>query len=117
MSSSAHIKPDNDAASSIAAGSRMMQQVQPKSAATRADATTVRSSSWPIRMVGTMLSTSSDDAMAIEKIARLVGHGSSHVTENLFRQELRPIMQEGAEVMDRLFGNVNSDPAEQRRRA
>jgi hypothetical protein len=36
----------------------MMQQVQPKSAATRADATTVRSSSWPTRRVRTMLSTS-----------------------------------------------------------
>jgi hypothetical protein len=35
MSSSACIKPDHDAASSVAADTRMMQQVQPKSAATR----------------------------------------------------------------------------------
>jgi hypothetical protein len=34
------IKPDDDAASSVAAGTSMMQQVRPKSAATRADATT-----------------------------------------------------------------------------
>jgi hypothetical protein len=47
MSSSTCIKPDDDAASSVAADTRMMQQAQPKSAATRADAATVRSSSWP----------------------------------------------------------------------
>jgi hypothetical protein len=49
MPPSACIKPDDDAASSVAVDIRMMQQVQPKSAATRADATTVRSSSWPTR--------------------------------------------------------------------
>ena len=58
MPSSACIRPDDDAASSVAADTRMMQQAQPKSAATRADATTVRSSSRPIRRVGTLLSTS-----------------------------------------------------------
>ena len=45
----------------------------------------------------------SDDGMAIEMIAWLVGHASSHVTETMYRQELRPVLQEGAEVMDRLF--------------
>ena len=63
----------------------------------------------------TFVSLLSDDGMAIEKIARLVGHTSSHVTETVYRQELRPVLQEGAEVMDRLLGEVNSDPAEQRR--
>jgi hypothetical protein len=43
----------------------------------------------------------SDDGMAIAKIARLVGHASSHVTETVYRQELRPVLQEGAYVMDR----------------
>ena len=32
----------------------------------------------------------SDDGMVIEKIARLAGHASSHVTETVYRQELRP---------------------------
>jgi len=50
--------------------------------------------------------------MAIEKIARLAGHASSHVTETVYRQELRPVLQEGAEMMDRLVGSVNGDPAE-----
>jgi integrase len=35
----------------------------------------------------------SDDGMAIEKIARLAGHASSHVTETVYRQELRPEAQ------------------------
>jgi hypothetical protein len=52
--------------------------------------------------------------MAIEKIARLAGHAISHVTETVYRQELRPVLQEGAEVMDRLFGSVNTGPAGQR---
>jgi len=52
--------------------------------------------------------------MAIEKIARLVGHGSSHITETVYRQELRPVLQEGAKVMDRLFSIVNGDLAQQR---
>jgi integrase len=56
----------------------------------------------------TFVSLLSDDGMAIEKISRLVGHTSSHVTETVYRQELRPVLQEGAEVMDRLFGSVKS---------
>ena len=60
----------------------------------------------------TFVSLLSDDGMAIEKIARLAGHASSHVTETVYRQELRPVLQEGAEVMDRLFGGVNSGLAE-----
>jgi integrase len=60
----------------------------------------------------TSVSLLSDDGMAIEKIARFVGHASSHVTETVYRQELRPVLQEGAEVMDRLFGGVNNVLAE-----
>lgn len=40
----------------------------------------------------TFVSLLSDDGMAIEKIARLVGHTSSHVTETVYRQELRPVL-------------------------
>jgi hypothetical protein len=35
----------------------------------------------------TFVSLLSDDGMAIEKIARLAGHASSHVTETVYRQE------------------------------
>ena len=62
----------------------------------------------------TFVSLLSDDGMAIEKIARLVGHASSHITETVYRQELRPVLQDGAEVMDRLFGTVSVGLAEKR---
>ena len=57
----------------------------------------------------TFVSLLSDDGMAIEKIARLAGHASSHVTETVYRQELRPVLQEGAEVMDRIFRSINGE--------
>ncbi len=57
----------------------------------------------------TFVSLLSDDGMAIEQISRLVGHASSHVTETVYRQELRPVLQEGAEVMDRLFRSLSGD--------
>ena len=62
------------AASSVAADTRMMQQAQPKSAATRADAATVRSSSWPIRRVGTMLSTSLDAGVPLRDVREAASH-------------------------------------------
>jgi len=47
---------------------------------------------WTRRLSGrplhTFVSLLSDDGMAIEKIARLVGDASSHVTETVCRQEL-----------------------------
>jgi len=49
----------------------------------------------------TFVSLLSDDGMAIEKIARLAGQASSHVTETVYRQELGPVLQDGATVMDR----------------
>jgi hypothetical protein len=39
------------------------------------------------------------------------------VTETVYRQELRPLLQQGAKVMDRLFGSVNSGPTTRPRRA
>jgi hypothetical protein len=41
----------------------------------------------------------------IEQIARLVGHArGSTVTETAYRKQLRPAIDEGATVMDRVFG-------------
>lgn len=48
----------------------------------------------------------SDDGMPIEHIARLVGHTSTAVTETVYRQQIRPVIVEGAEVMDRIFGET-----------
>ncbi len=41
--------------------------------------------------------------VAIEEIARLVGHTSTHVTETVYRQEIRPALTEGAVAMDKIF--------------
>jgi hypothetical protein len=44
-----------------------------------------------------------DDGTPIEHIARLVGHTSTAVTETVYRQQIRPVIVEGAEAMDRIF--------------
>ncbi len=54
------------------------------------------------------MSLLSDNGMAIEEISRLVGHSSTNVTETVYRHELRPVLQYGAEVMDDLFSSVAS---------
>lgn len=40
----------------------------------------------------------------LEEISRLVGHSGTTVTELVYRHQLRPVIQTGATVMDRLFG-------------
>jgi hypothetical protein len=41
----------------------------------------------------------------VEEISRLVGHSGTTVTELVFRHQLKPVIQTGATVMDRLFGS------------
>jgi integrase len=43
------------------------------------------------------------DSVAVEEIARLVGHASSKVTESVYRHQLRPVLTTGAEKMDALL--------------
>jgi len=57
----------------------------------------------PREMRHSFVSLLSDDGMPIEHIARLVGHTSTAVTETVYRQQIRPVIIEGAEVMDRIF--------------
>ena len=45
----------------------------------------------------------SDAGVSIEEIARLVGHRGTVVTEAVYRKQLRPVITEGAEAMDRIF--------------
>src|SRR6478736_1100342 len=80
MSSSACIRPDNAAASSVAADTCMMQQAQLKSAATGADATTARSPSRPIRRVGTLLSTSLDAGVDLRDVQIAARHADPRTT-------------------------------------
>jgi hypothetical protein len=57
----------------------------------------------PREMRHSFVSLLSDDGMPIEHIARLVGHTSTAVTETVYRQQIRPVIIEGAEAMDRIF--------------
>jgi integrase len=40
----------------------------------------------------------------LEQIADLVGHAGTSVTEKVYRHQLRPVLLEGAVVMDQIFG-------------
>jgi integrase len=40
----------------------------------------------------------------IEEVSRLVGHSDIATTETVYRHELRPVMQTGAQAMDVVFG-------------
>ncbi|MGY3203136.1 hypothetical protein ACVW19_003651 [Streptomyces sp. TE5632] len=39
----------------------------------------------------------------MERIAQLVGHTGQATTEAVYRKQLRPVITEGAEVMDVIF--------------
>jgi integrase len=57
----------------------------------------------PRELRHTFVSLMSDSGVPVEEIARLAGHASSRTTELVYRHQLRPIMEKGAETMDRLF--------------
>ncbi|TXK39967.1 tyrosine recombinase XerC [Nonomuraea sp. C10] len=58
----------------------------------------------PRELRHSFVSLLSADGVPIEQIARLIGHtGGSAVTEKVYRQQIRPVMQEGAALMDRIF--------------
>jgi site-specific recombinase XerD len=59
---------------------------------------------WTPRELHSFVSLLSDDGMPIEHIAHLVGHTSTAVTETVYRQQIRPVIVQGAEAMDRIFG-------------
>jgi integrase len=46
----------------------------------------------------------SDAGVPLEEISQLVGHSGTTVTELVYRHQLKPVIQSGATVMDRLFG-------------
>jgi integrase len=57
----------------------------------------------PRELRHSFVSLLSDDKVQIEQISRLVGHTSTVVTETVYRHQLRPVVQDGATVVDRLF--------------
>ena len=59
---------------------------------------------WTPRELRTsFVSLMSHQGVAIEEIARLVGHATTRTTEIVYRRELRPVITTGAEIMDQLF--------------
>jgi integrase len=69
-----------------------------------AEAAGLTAGEWtPRELRHSFVSLLSDDGMPIEHIARLVGHISTAVTETVYRQQIRPVIIQGAEAMDRIF--------------
>jgi integrase len=57
----------------------------------------------PRELRHSFVSLLSDARVPIESISRLVGHRSTMVTETIYRKQLRPVIEGGAEAMDRIF--------------
>ncbi|MGP3965580.1 tyrosine-type recombinase/integrase [Nonomuraea sp. 3N208] len=58
----------------------------------------------PRDMRHSFVSLLSADGVPVENIARLIGHaGGSAVTEKVYRHQIKPVIQDGATVMDRIF--------------
>ncbi|GAA4907814.1 tyrosine recombinase XerC [Streptomyces coeruleoprunus] len=60
---------------------------------------------WTTRETRTsFVSILSDQGIPLEEISRLVGHSSTAVTEEVYRKQIRPVIQTGAVAMDGIFG-------------
>jgi integrase len=57
----------------------------------------------PRELRHSFVSLLSDASVPIEVISRLVGHSSTDVTEKIYRHQIRPVIEEGADAMDRIF--------------
>lgn len=64
----------------------------------------------PRELRHSFVSLLSASGLRIEDIASLVGHQGTRVTEQVYRHELRPIIQTGATAMDALFELPVKDP-------
>lgn len=63
----------------------------------------------PRELRHSFVSLLSDDGMPIERISRLVGHSGTSVTELVYRKQIRPVVEDGAVTMDRLFPTGDRD--------
>jgi integrase len=57
----------------------------------------------PRELRHSFVSLLSDDGVPLENIARLVGHRTTTVTETVYRQQLRPVIEDAATAMNRIF--------------
>ncbi|ARQ69917.1 site-specific integrase [Streptomyces marincola] len=69
-----------------------------------AKAAGIVSAEWtPRELRHSFVSLLSDRGVPLEEISRLVGHSSTSVTEEVYRKQIRPVIQTGAVAMDRIF--------------
>jgi integrase len=59
----------------------------------------------PRELRHSFVSLMSDAGVPVEHIARLVGHSGTTTTETVYRKQIRPVLQEAAVVMDRIFSS------------
>ncbi|WP_310727512.1 tyrosine-type recombinase/integrase [Streptomyces sp. N2A] len=65
---------------------------------------------WTTRELRTStVSLLSDHGIPIEVIARVVGHSGTNTTERVYRKQLRPVIADGAEAMDDIFGRATEE--------
>lgn len=65
----------------------------------------VNADEWtPQDLRHSFVSLLSDRGVPLEVISRLVGHSGTAVTEEVYRKQIRPVIQTGAVVMDCIFG-------------
>jgi len=57
----------------------------------------------PREMRHSFVSLLSASGVALEDIARLVGHSGTAVTEAVYRKQIRPVMEQGATAMNQIF--------------
>jgi integrase len=57
----------------------------------------------PRELRHSFVSLLSDRGVPLEEISRLVGHSGTAVTEEVYRKQIRPVIQTGAVVMDGIF--------------
>lgn len=77
------------------------------------DAAGLVAAEWtPRELRHSFVSLLSDNGMPIERISRLVGHSGTSVTELVYRKQIRPVVEDGAVAMDRLFPNRCDDGAQ-----
>jgi len=69
-----------------------------------ADAAGLNGADWtPRELRHSFVSLLSDDGVPLERISRLVGHSGTTVTERIYRKQIRPVVDDGATAMNRIF--------------
>ena len=66
----------------------------------------------PRELRHSFVSLLSDAGVPIEDIAKFVGHSGTSVTEAVYRKQIRPVIAQGAEVMDRIFARNSQEAGE-----